>query len=224
MAATMHTAAAHGKVPGARSDARGRALTFATMSSPPPLLRHVRTVAVGSTNPVKVAAVCAVFARVASEAAVEGVAVASGVPDQPWGDAQTRRGAIARAIAAREAVGADLGIGIEGGVVEDDVDTSAAYERQLRTCAWAAVAGADGRVHVGGSLAMPLPAAVAERLRAGEELGHAMDALLDTTGTKHRGGAVGVLTAGLIDRQQAYEVILTYALAPLVAPAFRGAA
>ena len=87
----------------------------------------------------------------------------------------------------------------------------------LRTCAWAAVAAPDGGVHVGGSLAMPLPAAVAARLRAGEELGHAMDALLRTTGTKHAGGAVGVLTAGLVDRQRAYEVILTYALAPLLA-------
>ncbi len=75
-------------------------------------------------------------------------------------------------------------------------------------------------MHLGGSLAMPLPAAVAERLRAGEELGYAMDALLGVTGTKHRGGAVGVLTAGLVDRQQAYEVILTYALAPLLAPGF----
>ncbi len=195
------------------------------MSTVSPLLGHVRTVAVGSTNPVKVAAVRAVFARIAPDAVVEGVAVPSGVPDQPWGDAETRRGATARAVAARDALGADLGVGIEGGVVEEEeVSDASPPERPVRTCAWAAVAGPDGGVHVGGSLAMPLPAAVAERLRAGDELGHAMDALLETTGTKHRGGAVGVLTAGLIDRRQAYEVILTYALAPLLAPPLRGPA
>ncbi len=173
----------------------------------------------GSTNPVKVAAARAVFARVAPGALVHGIAVASGVPDQPWGDAETRAGATARAVAAREALRADLGVGIEGGVVEESgLDIQTTVPRQLRTCAWAAVAAPDGRVHIGGSLAMPLPPAVADQLRAGEELGHAMDALLETTGTKHRGGAVGVLTAGLIDRQQAYEVILTYALAPLLGP------
>ena len=58
---------------------------------------------------------------------------------------------------------------------------------------------------------MPLPAAVARRLRDGDELGHAIDALTGESGTKHRGGAVAVLTAGLVDRRQAYEVILAYA-------------
>ena len=171
--------------------------------------------AVGSTNPVKVAAARAVLARVFPSCEVRGVAAASGVPDQPWGDDETRRGAAARARAAlaalRGAPGA-LGIGFEGGVV-DEGDA-------LRTCAWAAVATPDGRVHVGGSLAMPLPPPVAERLRAGLELGHAVDDLLNTVGTKHAGGAVGVLTRGLVDRQRAYEVLLSYALAPLLAPEF----
>jgi non-canonical (house-cleaning) NTP pyrophosphatase len=68
-------------------------------------------------------------------------------------------------------------------------------------------------------MAMPLPAAVAARLRAGEELGHAIDALTGELGTKERGGAVAVLTAGLVDRRQAYEALLAYALAPFLAPA-----
>ena len=53
-------------------------------------LRHV---AVGSANPVKLGAVRAVLARLAPDAAVEGVVVPSGVPDQPWGDAETIQGA-----------------------------------------------------------------------------------------------------------------------------------
>ena len=67
---------------------------------------------------------------------------------------------------------------------------------------------------------MPLPAAVARLVRDdGLELGEAMDRLTGERNTKHRQGAVGILTAGLVDRQAAYEVILTYALAPFLTPA-----
>jgi inosine/xanthosine triphosphatase len=172
------------------------------------LLDRVRHVAVGSRNPVKVAAVRAVLARVAPEADVRGIAVASTVPDQPVGDDETIRGAVARARAAREATGAELGVGLEGGVVVN-------ANGSMRTCAWAAVVGRDGREGVGGSLAMPLPTPVAALIREeGLELGAAMDHLTGVHGTKHGKGAVGILTAGLVDRQQAYEVILAYALAP----------
>jgi inosine/xanthosine triphosphatase len=172
-------------------------------------LETVRLVAVGSTNPVKVAAARAVVSRVAPHAAVRGVGVASGVPDQPWGDDETIRGATARArgaLAALAADGATLGVGFEGGVVAEAGDA-------VRSCAWAAVVGADGAVGVGGSLAMPLPPAVARLLRDGVELGHAVDRLTGASNSKHAGGAVAMLTNGLIDRRQAYEVILTYALA-----------
>lgn len=170
---------------------------------------------VGSTNPVKLAAARAVLARAFPGCDVRAAAVPSGVPDQPWGDDETRRGAAERARAALATLGGApnaLGIGFEGGVVDEG--------GALRTCAWAAVAAPGGRTHLGGSLAMPLPAPVAERLRAGQELGAAVDDLLGTTGTKHGGGAVGVLTRGLVDRQRAYEVLLAYALAPLLAPEF----
>lgn len=185
------------------------------MPEPDTPLATLRHVAVGSTNPVKVAAARAVLARIAPAVQVVGVAVASGVPDQPWGDEETIRGATGRArgaLAARRQAGAELGVGFEGGVVDQG-------DGGVRSCAWAAVVAPDGTLGVGGSLAMPLPPAVARRLRAGEELGHAIDALTGTTGTKHGGGAVGALTGGLLDRQRAYEVLLTYALARFLAPA-----
>jgi inosine/xanthosine triphosphatase len=168
-------------------------------------LDDVRRVAVGSTNPVKIAAARAVLATVAPLASVEGVRVVSGVPDQPWGDDETIRGALARARAARDATGADLGVGLEGGVVEQP-------DGGVRSCAWAAVVDASGRESVGGSLAMPLPPAIARDLRAGIELGHAMDRLVGAENTKHGPGAVGILTAGAVDRQQAYEILVRYAL------------
>lgn len=170
-------------------------------------------VAVGSANPVKVAAVGAVFARLAPGVAVRGVAVESGVPAQPWGDAQTIQGARSRAMAVLRDPAVDLAIGLEGGVVDMG-------DGRVRTCAWAVAISRDGREGVGGSLVVTLPARVAERLRAGEELGLAMDAEARVTGTKHGRGAVGILTAGLVDRQRAYEPLIAYAMAPWLATPF----
>src|SRR5690348_500131 len=123
------------------------------------VLASARMVAVGSTNPVKIAAVRAVLERVAPGTGIEAVSVPSTVRDQPFGDEERIRGALARARGARQAAGAELGIGLEGGVVE--LESNGA----LRTCAWAAVVDASGRQGIGGSLAMPLPSSVAALVR-----------------------------------------------------------
>jgi len=167
-------------------------------------------IVVGSTNPVKIAAVRAVIERVGSRAEVAGIGVASGVSDQPVGDGETIRGATQRARAVLAASDADFGVGLEGGIVEDD--------GIMRTCAWAAVVARDGRVGTGGSLAMPLPSRVAALVREGVELGHAMDRVTGSHDTKRGAGAVGILTAGLVDRQRAYEALVAYALAPFLTP------
>ena len=169
-----------------------------------------RLVAVGSMNPVKIGAARAVGGALVPGARIEGIAVPSGVPDQPWGDGETIRGAVARARAARDALDADWGIGIEGGVVAGDGDV-------VRTCAWAAIVTRDGRQGVGGSLSLELPAAVAALVRGGLELGHAMDIVTGTPDVKRGLGAVGVLTRGLVTRQAAYETLLAYAAVPLLA-------
>ena len=163
---------------------------------------------------MKVGAARAVLTRLAAGVDVSGRAIPSGVPDQPWGDEETIRGALARARGACATDGAELGIGIEGGVVAMD-------DGSVRTCAWAAVVTRDGREGVGGSLAMQLPERVAELVRGGMELGHAMDRVTGEHDVKRGAGAVGILTAGLVSRQEAYEVLVAYALAPLL-PAASG--
>jgi inosine/xanthosine triphosphatase len=175
----------------------------------PTLLASLRRVVVGSTNPVKIGAAHAVLQRLAPGVQVIGRAVPSGVRDQPWGDDETIRGALARARGACALDDAELGVGIEGGVVQLD-------DGSMRTCAWAAVVTRDGREGVGGSLAMQLPAGVAELVRGGLELGHAMDRVTGEHDVKRGAGAVGILTAGLVSRQEAYEVLMAYALAPLL--------
>ena len=166
-------------------------------------------VVVGSSNPVKIAAARAVFSRVEPRTHVVGLEVSSGVASQPWGDEETRRGALNRARAAL-IPDADYGVGFEGGVVET--------EHGLMTCAWCVVVNRTGRIGVGGSVNALLPPVVANAIRAGRELGEAMDALTGLHNTKQSAGAVGILTAGLTDRQRAYEHILALALAPFQRP------
>ncbi|MBL0938272.1 MAG: DUF84 family protein [Gemmatimonadaceae bacterium] len=171
-------------------------------------------IVVGSTNPVKRAAVEAVIRQIVPTATVSGVPVESGVADQPLGDEETQAGARQRAHAALTAAPhATLGVGLEGGVV-------VLPNGRMRTCAWCVVVDRTGMEGLGGSLSIPLPDAVARRIRAGEELGLAMDAEARTVGTKHGRGAVGILTAGLVDRQRAYEPMVAYALAPWLAPEY----
>jgi inosine/xanthosine triphosphatase len=175
------------------------------------LLPDVRRVVVGSENPVKVGAVRAVLGQCTTSVVVYGVPVTSGVPDQPWGDTQTRAGALARARAAMLTdPAADMAVGLEGGVVRE-------ADGSVRTCAWAAIIDRQGSVGVGGSLAMPLPPAVVALLDGGMELGHAMDMIVQACNIKQGRGAVGVLTGNLITRQQAYEPLVTYALARWIA-------
>lgn len=182
-------------------------------AAPESPLAVARAIAVGSTNPVKIDAVRAVLGPLSRHATISGIAVASTVPDQPVGDDETIRGALARAEAALAATGADFGVGIEGGIVNEKGGG-------MRTCAWAAIVDAHGRSGVGGSLAMSLPARVAEMIRGGMELGHAMDALVGVHDTKRGVGAVGILTSGLVDRQRAYEMLVTYAAAQFLSPEY----
>jgi inosine/xanthosine triphosphatase len=165
-------------------------------------------IAIGSTNPVKVAATDAILGKAFPTATFRAVAVASGVQEQPWGDDQTRTGAFNRATRALEITGATFGVGLEGGVVDTSVG--------LMTCAWCAIVDGTGKVGYGGGVHILLPAPVATALRRQGELGPAMDVLVNEHNTKQGRGAVGILTNGLSSRQAAYEQLVAMAAAPFV--------
>lgn len=171
-------------------------------------------IAVGSTNPVKVSAVQSIIQQLWPDAEVTAVAVPTGVSDMPLSDSETIAGARNRARAARTAVNADLGFGLEGGVHPDPIG--------LVLQGWVVVTDGNGREGVAGAGRLPLPPAIAQRILAGEELGPVMDELLGESNVKAKGGAVGALTGGLIPRQQAFALGVAYALAPFVAPEFYG--
>ncbi|SIQ77378.1 inosine/xanthosine triphosphatase [Haladaptatus litoreus] len=173
-------------------------------------------VGVGSRNPVKIAAVDAVFDSLDTTpepVVVESVPVESGVSEQPFGEAETVAGAENRARRAqggqRDDSEYDLGIGLEGGVAEVP-DSDGLY-----LIMWAAVT--DGEtVGRGAGPRLQLPDAVARRIRDDEELGPVMDDLLGESNVAKKQGAAGALTAGVIDRQEALEHAVAGALAPFV--------
>ncbi|MCP4426151.1 MAG: inosine/xanthosine triphosphatase [Chloroflexi bacterium] len=167
-------------------------------------------IAVGSTNPVKVEAARLIVGRVWDDVEVVSVSVPSGISEMPMSDEETQRGAVNRAHMARKQAGADLGIGLEGGVHLEPFG--------LTLMGWAAIVDGNGRQSLAGAARLPLPEHIARRVLAGEELGDVMDDILNDRNIKQKGGAVGALTAGLIPRGQAFAQAVAYALSPFIAP------
>lgn len=167
---------------------------------------------VASANPVKSRATERAFGRLfpGESFRVEARAVDTGGPAQPQSDEQTLAGARARArAAAASEPEADVWIGIEGGV-EDRGGEMMAF-------AWVVTMSSDGGGH-GRSASFMLPPAVRRLVLSGLELGDADDRIFGTAGSKRRGGAVGLLTGGALDRSELYEQAVMLALIPLRDP------
>lgn len=169
-------------------------------------------IAIGSKNPVKVEAVRMIIDRVWPVVDLISVNTPSGVGTMPMSDAECLSGARQRASNALEMTGADLAIGLEGGVNPEP--------EGLMLLGWVVVVARDGREGVAVTARLPLPPAIAGRVLSGEELGPVMDDLLNRSNTKQQGGAVGALTDGLVLRKEAFATAVAYALAPFVAPRF----
>jgi inosine/xanthosine triphosphatase len=170
-------------------------------------------VVVASTNQVKIDAVGLGFERMFRDQAWEatGVAVPSGVGDQPMTDADTLQGALNRSLAAQLArPTADYWVGIEGGCE----DTA----RGLEAFAWVVVRGPGGRLGQARSGTFLLPPAVADLVRQGVELGEADDRVFGRQNSKQANGAIGLLTGDVIDRVALYEHAVILALVPFLRP------
>jgi inosine/xanthosine triphosphatase len=170
--------------------------------------------AVGSTNPAKVEAVRRALAQLAPACALDAVDAPSGVGDQPFGEDATREGARARARAALIAVSADIGFGLEGGVL--------LASDGVWLLSWVAAVTRDGRIGEASGLRMRLPDVAGPRLAAGEELGTVIDELFLTTSSKQHAGAVGLLTEGFVSRTEAFADLVAMACAPFLRPDLYG--
>lgn len=169
-------------------------------------------VVVASRNPVKLGAADRGFSQTFPDRVVEILAAdaSSGVADQPCSDVETLAGATNRVAGVRAAQpNADYWVGIEGGL--SDVGGV------MEAFAWVVVASpaGSGRSRTASFL---LPPAVARLVRSGLELGDADDQVFGRTNSKQNQGAVGLLTDGVIDRQELYEPAVILALAPVAKP------
>jgi inosine/xanthosine triphosphatase len=186
----------------------------ASRNSPPGSTRPaIKRVVVASANPVKVRATEQALARIFPDERfeVEGHATESGVADQPRTEAETLAGARQRAAAAaREHSEAALWLGIEGGIEDRN--------GEMMAFAWV-VARNTEREGKGRSASFVLPPEIRRLVLSGLELGDADDRVFGTDGSKRRGGAVGLLTGGALDRAGLYEQAVLLALIPLRSPA-----
>jgi inosine/xanthosine triphosphatase len=172
-----------------------------------------RTIAVASTNPVKIRAVQEGFQRMfpGQEWEMLAVPAPSLVGNQPFSDEETLTGAFNR---ARGAAGlqplADYWVGIEGGIE--------VHGTEMAAYAWVVILGGgqEGKSRTG---IFYLPRRVAELIHAGKELGEADDIVFGRSNSKQENGAIGLLTGDVIDRVQLYEHAVILALVPFKNPA-----
>ncbi len=187
-----------------------RASTMQTLDNMPecPEAAIVTQVAVGSTNPTKGEAVRRAFAELdGAEPSLRAVSTPE-TAAQPWGEEQTREGALVRARAALSTVAdADWGIGLEGGLVRD--------ETAILVTSWIAACRHDGTTATARTAGFYLPPSVAAAVLDGVELTAAWHRIAGHEAIGRKGGTVGLLTGGVLPRSRLYAdaVLLAVALA-----------
>lgn len=167
-------------------------------------------VLVGSKNPVKISCTEDAFTRAFNKSfLVEGINAASGVPEQPFGDKETLLGARNRAQNSREVFPeANYWVGIEGGVDED--------ENGMFAFAWIFILDKSGKTSQSKTGTFYLPKAVTKLVKEGMELGKADDQVFNQENSKQQGGSVGILTHGVVDRNEYYRQAIILSLIPFI--------
>lgn len=171
----------------------------------------MKKVIVGSNNPVKLETTKEAFLKVFPLEQFEFVThpAKSGVPDQPFGTEETRRGAKNRCDDCKSRYPeADYYIGLEGGLEEIDGG--------LWVSAWMCIQNQAGTYGYGRTGSFLLPPGITTLIKQGKELGDATDIVFQQSNTKHNTGAVGLLTLDLISRKDFYRDAIIFALIPFI--------
>lgn len=211
-------------------------------------MKQIR-IAVGTKNPCKIEAVRKAFATTFASDKYEIVTLPfscpSGVPDQPFGDDETRQGAINRANGALEAAKGcnekvDFSVGLEGGIeiiknkvtgVEDlwcmafmcvigtasDICTGCKHPES--TFQASEESSKQELIGIAKTAVFPLPKEISRLvLEEKMELGHADDKLFKRVNSKQGDGTVGMLTKSHISRTEYYHHAIILALIPFTWP------
>jgi inosine/xanthosine triphosphatase len=166
------------------------------------------SVVVGSQNPVKIRAAARGLAAVhGRDICVIGIALRLPLPDQPMSMEETLEGSRLRATHAVAAPGADLGVGLEGGLTQ--------FCDQWYCVSWVTVADCDGGVCSAMGPAVLVPPPVMDLVSGGLELGDAEDQYYRVRNSKQNTGLVGIVTHGLVTREDVFVMPVTMALCSL---------
>ncbi|WP_026693622.1 DUF84 family protein [Peribacillus kribbensis] len=160
----------------------------------------MKKAAIGSKNPMKVKAVKDVL----DEFEILSMEAKSGVSEQPLSDEETITGAINRAKQCVDELQAEIGFGLEGGVLQT--------ERGVFLCNWGALASKGGEVFIAGGARIPLPEEIGKRLMNGEELGPIMNDYTERHNVSKKEGAIGVFTNERIVRSDMFSHIVSLLL------------
>ncbi|KIL46376.1 DUF84 family protein [Jeotgalibacillus campisalis] len=160
-------------------------------------------IAAGTKNKAKIAAIEKSLRSMADAPfQLEAYAVSSEVSEQPLGDEETMAGAVNRASnALLSSPHAQIGIGLEGGVIETS--------HGLFLCNWGALKdkNMNAPIFAGGARIL-LPNAVADELRAGKELGPVMESFSQRKDIRQQEGAIGIFTNGRMTRAEMFSHIV----------------
>ncbi|MBD3250385.1 MAG: DUF84 family protein [Candidatus Pacebacteria bacterium] len=172
----------------------------------------INQIFVGSTNPVKINAVVIAASEHWPEIKVSGLAVDSQVSEQPISCQETKTGAVNRAKAAlTQGLTATsdpeqaIGIGLEGGVIIDE-------QGEMWSKVWAAVIGQSGKPFLASGAGFKIEPIVAEKIKAGQEMGSVMNQLYPGRNIRQQEGLIGIVTNQFVDRTEEYSAIAKLAI------------
>lgn len=157
-----------------------------------------------TTNPAKIQSVLLAFTHIYGDEScqIESVVVDSDVPEQPFGNQETKSGAQNRLNHARKLrPDADFWVAIEAGIDEGSTFSWVIIENNHQ----------HGEAR---SATLPLPEIILQNVSAENTLGMVMSEYsgIDKIGRKE--GAIGIFTAGKLTRSSVYYQAVILALSP----------
>ncbi|MCD6368844.1 MAG: inosine/xanthosine triphosphatase [Thermoproteales archaeon] len=168
-------------------------------------------VAIGSENPVKVKAIQNVFEYFFDGIAFKSLKISTSVEPQPMGLEETLIGAIERALYSLREIKADLGVGIEAGLIKATEPLKGFLNQQI-----CAIVDSKGFLTLGFSQPFQTPPQVVEGLLSlkAREMEEILEDITGIKGIGEKEGAIGYLTNKLITRYDLCMQAVASALIP----------
>jgi inosine/xanthosine triphosphatase len=157
-------------------------------------------VVVGSLNPVKLEAVRLALTELwpKQKHKIDGISASSGIAKQPLSDQQMLKGASQRAQQAlTAAAGADIGIGLEGGLHKTGKNW---FGRS-----WMVAIDKSGQRGIGSSVSCLIPPDMMELVQQGKDMSQVCEQLYGIKDIGQKAGYFGLLTGNAITRSSGYR-------------------